>query len=894
MARVIPPIRPTRAEAGDRTAGGEKKKKSDDKCRKRGHGPTTTTQLTMARFRDSRGPSLPLSLLQEIGQDNHGGPQRRSRPQRGPGNNRRRADNSARRAVRSRPVRKDDSDDKDEPRRGARPTKAPKEDPKRPTSIMKRRPGPEVDESEEEEEEESGGWDGSDAFDEDSSHDDEPKVSKKVREKLAQEDKEIADLERKLGLKGKKGLPKSFKDDGLGDLLEDLDSGDSDDEKHETRKRKAEADEWLAQKRRKAAAAQSSRDHGDSDQSSDDDEGDFDLGMSDDDDDDGDGDEEDFEGFDSEPENASPPPQPKRENPYVAPTTGSTVAKYLPPSMRAQTGSDAELTSRIRRQTQGLVNRLTDANLVSILGEIEKLYREHPRQHVTSILSDLVLVQVCDPSSLPDTLLILSAGFAAAAYKVIGMDFGAYLVQNTVERFKAHYENAVGRARDHMEPTKEASNIITFLAQMYNFQMIGCTLVFDHIRKLLSELSELNAELLLRIIRMSGTALRQDDPMALKDIVAMIRPAMERTGEQNVSVRTKFMIETINDLKNNKMKAGAVASAVVAEHTTRMRKLLGSLSSRKLKATEPLRMGLKDIEESDKRGKWWLVGSSWAGATTASGRAATSNGTVKGGGQDSESESDVDLDITGEGAAPDVTVLAREQMMNTDVRRSIFVAIMSATDCEDAYHRLLKLRLNKERQREIANVLVKCAGSEKQYNPYYGLVARRLCADRRSRWAFQDTLWKLFRRLGESMFGEAAEDEDEDDEVMDMRRIVNVAKLYGWLVAEGVMGLSVLKCLSLVYLKPKTSMLVEVLLVTAMLDQQQQQQRSDDAIAKMFTVMGDGTEDLARGLQYFVRKTVRKSDLAGSKANTKLLRRRCKVAELALERGLAEGEQVAE
>ncbi|KAL8289862.1 hypothetical protein RB597_001479 [Gaeumannomyces tritici] len=849
----------------------------------------------MARFRDSKGPSLPLSLLQEIGEDNNGDTHRRSRPQRGPRNNHRRAENGARRTAGSRPARRNDSDDEDEPRRGTRPTKALKEEPKKAAPITKRKREPEVDESEEEEEDEPGSedWDGDDAFDEDGGDEDEPTVSKKVREKLAQEDKEIADLERKLGLKGKKGLPKSFKDDGLGDLLEDLGSDDSDEEKHESRKRKAEADEWLAQKRRKAAVAQASQGRGDSDQSSDD-EGDFGLDMSDDgDDDDGsdDGDEDGFEGFDSEPETA-PPPQPKRENPYVAPTTGGTVAKYVPPSMRAQTGSDAELTWRIRRQTQGLVNRLTDANLVSILGEIEELYREHPRQHVTSILSDLILVQVCDPSSLPDTLLILSAGFAAAAYKVIGMDFGAYLVQSTVERFKAHYENAVGRARDQLEPTKEASNIMTFLAQMYNFQMIGCTLIFDHIRMLLSELSELNAELLLRIIRMCGTALRQDDPMALKDIVAMIRPAMERTGEQNVSVRTKFMIETINDLKNNKMKAGAVASAVVAEHTTRMRRLLGSLSSRKLKATEPLRMGLKDIEESDKRGKWWLVGSSWAGANTVSGRAAGVD-TAKGGDQDGESESDVDLDITGEGAAPDVTVLAREQMMNTDVRRSIFVAIMSATDCEDAYHRLLKLRLNKERQREIANVLVKCAGSEKQYNPYYGLVARRLCADRRARWAFQDTLWKLFRRLGESMFGEAAEDEDDDDEAVDIRRIVNVAKLYGWLLAEGVMGLAVLKCLSLVYLKPKTSMLIEVLLVTAMLNQQQQQQ-TDDTIARMFTMAGEGTEDLARGLQYFVRKTVRKSDLAGSKVNTKLLRRRCKVAELALERGLVEGGEVAE
>ena len=70
---------------------------------------------------------------------------------------------------------------------------------------------------------------------------------------------EIADLERKLGLKKRKSLPKAFEDDGLGELLEDLDDGDGaggeGGEVSRKSKRKAEADEWLAQKRRKALHA---------------------------------------------------------------------------------------------------------------------------------------------------------------------------------------------------------------------------------------------------------------------------------------------------------------------------------------------------------------------------------------------------------------------------------------------------------------------------------------------------------------------------------------------------------------------------------------------------------------------------------------------------------------
>lgn len=758
----------------------------------------------------------------------------------------------------------------------------------------------------------------------------EPVIPKAVRDKLAQDDAEIAELERKLGLKGRKSLPKSFYEEGLGEILEVLEEDGVDEETQLKRKRKAEADEWLAQKRRKAsaAAAQVARvgaghpgagsgqkpmriikaedleedDDVGSSAFEDDDEDDDSLldgleGDSDDDDededmedfdelqdgsDDGaeDSDDDGFSGFDSDEGDSKAAAPRVRENPYVAPATGPQVAKYVPPSRRQETGSDAELTQRIRRQLQGLVNRITDSNLVGIVGDIEKVYREQPRQHVTTILVDLILVQVCDPASLPDTLLILSAGFATALYRVMGMDFGAQLIQETVERFDQYYGRCLAAPA---EGAKQTSNLITLMAEMYNFQLIGCNLIFDYIRFLLNDLTELNAELLLRIIRLAGPSLRQDDPLALKDIVTMIRPAVAKIGEANLSVRTKFMIETINDLKNNKMRTGVSASAVLSEHGTRMKKLLGSLNSRKLKATEPLRIGLKDIRESDKRGKWWLVGASWAGRSGEQDQGAGKKSETTARDDDSDDGMDLDGEDAGE---PDLAELAREQQMNTDVRRSIFVAVLSATDYEDAYVRLLKLRLNKDRQREIPNVLIQCAGAEAQYNPYYTLIAKRICSDRKIRWSFQDALWKLFRRLGESIFGDDAEEEEDEDDKVDMRRLVNVAKMYGALVADGALGLAVLKCLNLPYLQAKTKAFVEVLVITAFIEAYRQgKDGADTSKAVIERIMGSVAEapELSRGMLWFIKKVVRKSDLAGGKEETKRLKKACTVAVEALE-----------
>lgn len=708
-----------------------------------------------------------------------------------------------------------------------------------------------------------------------------PVVSKAIKEKLSKEDAEIAELERKLGIKNRKSLPKSFQEDGLGAILGELDeSDDEEDDLSVKKKRKAESDAWLAQKRRKAMHHSAPEASEESDDGLDGSDAAIVNALDEDDARErvlhNDGDNQSLES-DGEEEKK---PARKRENPYVAPTTSKESAqKYVPPARRQESGSDAESLSRIRRQTQGLINRLAEPNLLVILGDIEKLYRENPRQHVTSTLIDLVLIQICEPTSLPDTLLILYAGFSTAVYQVIGPDFGAQLIQQTAERFKGHHaHHSEGEAQN---VPKYTSNLITFLSQIYNFQLIGCTLIFDYIRILLSDLSELNAELLLRIVRMAGQSLRRDDPLALKDIVTLIGPAVKKAGEANLSVRTKFLIESINDLKNNKVKTGAKASAIVQEHTTRIKKLLGSLNAKKLKATEPLRIGLRDIEDSDKRGKWWLVGASWTGRDGNSGKQSKDEEAA---GEDDE----LDSIVLGsdDGATPDLHAIAREQNMNTDVRRSIFIAIMSSSDYEDAYARLMKLRLNKHRQKEIAYVVMQCVGCEKQYNAYYSLVARRVCGDSRIKFAFQDSLWKFFRRLGESPFAEDADDE-EDDETIDARRILSVAKMFGFLIASGALGLSVLKCLNLAYVKPKARNFVEVMLNTLFLEIEQ----AGNDVATIFGAVAD-MQELSKGLQYFLKKRTQKSELVANKKDRKTVKRAAQKALKALRADTKDSETV--
>ena len=215
---------------------------------------------------------------------------------------------------------------------------------------------------------------------------------------------------------------------------------------------------------------------------------------------------------------------------------------------------------------------------------------------------------------------------------------------------------------------------------------------------------------------------------------------------------------------------------------------------RSLKASEPLRIGLKDLRDTEKRGKWWLVGASYRDENYDT-EVRPSQAEIH---PTSGIQEEKQIPTNG---VPDLAHLARQQRMNTDVRRSIFVAIMSATDYRDAHLRLMKLRLKKSQELEIPKVLIHCAGAEASYNPFYTLISKWLCSDRKVKMAFQFSLWDLFKRMGDGV-----DDEEEDDEPeLEMRSVVNLAKMFGSLIADGGLGIGVLKVSNILSTFPRST-----------------------------------------------------------------------------------------
>ena len=77
----------------------------------------------------------------------------------------------------------------------------------------------------------------------------------------------------------------------------------------------------------------------------------------------------------------------------------------------------------------------------------------------------------------------------------------------------------------------------------------------------------------------SGQQLRQDDPTALKSIIQIVHEKLPQ-DTKTLSSHTRFMVETLGNLKNNKIKkaAGQMAGGEAVE---RMKKFLSGLTKKR-------------------------------------------------------------------------------------------------------------------------------------------------------------------------------------------------------------------------------------------------------------------------------------------------------------------------
>lgn len=533
-----------------------------------------------------------------------------------------------------------------------------------------------------------------------------------------------------------------------------------------------------------------------------------------------------------------------------------------------------EEIARLTRQLKGLLNRMSEENMITILEGVEDIYRNYKRNDVSSTLTTLIIDGIASHSSLLDSYVVLHAAFIASLHKIVGLEFAAHFVQHVVSSYERYYGSTQStqlacNPDGQLETDtlgKECSNLIVLLSELYNFQVISSILVFDIIRGLLEgDLAEFRVELLLKIVRNSGQQLRQDDPSALTDIIQIVQSRVTDKKEE-FSSRTRFMIETLTNIKNKKLRRNATHNQG-GDAVERMKKFISGLAKKRhVMAYEPLRVSLDDLHSAETKGKWWLVGAAWGGDPLLDHNVNAANARLND-------------DASGNTYDNDLLSLAQKQGMNTDIRRTIFVVLMSSDDYIDACERLSRLNLAEIQQREIIRVLLHCCGNERSYNPYYTLVCQHLCHTSHSyKITLQFCLWDFLRDMGETLVGGLEVIKNMKDETVAFEvgrisptRLRNVAKAYAWWIAKDSLTLGILKPIDFTSLKPQTLMFLREMMVQIFVDSQVMTPalgsslnvpttRNRSAIEQIF-IKATRNQTLAMGLVFFLSEIFR--DVSG-------------------------------
>ncbi len=349
--------------------------------------------------------------------------------------------------------------------------------------------------------------------------------------------------------------------------------------------------------------------------------------------------------------------------------------------------TDKDVLTKLSKQINGLLNRLSTLNIHNISTQIIQLFysNQYTRYDLINTLETLLKQILLSKNSLiPDRLHAEYAALISILSSNIGIELGATILTNLILLFNEKFQNTENIEEMFKIDNKYLDNLLTFICYLYNFKLFSSVLIFDIINEFIIKhfankgyLFEKLIDFLVIILRKIGFILRKDNPIQLKDFIISLKSKLNELHVQfEGNSRLKFMLESLVAIKNNDIRKLTESYYSDDQINTSedihesLIKRIKSLYSTNLKYNDvQLNINLNDLLNSNKHGKWWIVGSAWTSEEVGE----------KGDGEEIvDSKTKKLFKQHNNNFSQKLLELARKQHMNTDIRRTIFCIIMSA------------------------------------------------------------------------------------------------------------------------------------------------------------------------------------------------------------------------
>ncbi|KAL6870001.1 pre-mRNA-splicing factor cwc22 [Amphichorda felina] len=432
---------------------------------------------------------------------------------------------------------------------------------------------------------------------------------------------------------------------------------------------------------------------------------------------------------------------------------------YIPPArLRALQSQITDKTSKeyqrmaweaLKKSINGLINKVNTANIKYIVPE---LFSENLVRGRGLFCRSIMKAQA---ASLPFTPIYAAM---AAIVNTKLPQVGELLIKRLIMQFRKGF-----RRNDKAVCLSST----TFLAHLINQQVQHEMLAGQILLLLLHKPTDDSVEIAVGFCREVGQYLEEMQPSIAMVVFDQFRNILH---EADIDKRTQYMIEVLFQVRKDKFKDNPAIKEELdlveeEDQITHRVELDGEVDVQDGLNIFKYDAEWEEHEEAYKKLKAEILGE----------------------GSDYDDDDDDDEDESSEDEEEEEEQKAMEikDQSNADLvnlRRTIYLTIMSSADPEEAVHKLMKINLPAGQEPELPSMIVECCSQEKTYTKFFGLIGERFAKINR--------LWcDLFEQAFAKYYDTIHRYEN--------NKLRNIAMLFGHMFGVDALGWH---CLSVIHL----------------------------------------------------------------------------------------------
>ncbi|KAJ1854970.1 pre-mRNA-splicing factor cwc22 [Coemansia sp. RSA 2703] len=403
-----------------------------------------------------------------------------------------------------------------------------------------------------------------------------------------------------------------------------------------------------------------------------------------------------------------------------------TSGRYIPPAVKRRmlkeaaesAGADEynevlqrESWENLKKQINGPVNKVNIANINDIVVELFKANLIRGR--------GLFCRSIMRAQSLSSSYTPVYAALVAVINTKLPI-VGELLVSRLVLQFR--------RAFNRDDKSMCISSVM-FLAHLTNQRIANEILAFQIVSLLLETPTDDSVEVAVSFMREVGAFLLESAPRVLNAVFDTFRSILH---EADIDKRIQYMIEALFQIRRDGFKDSPIIPEgldLVEEDDQIVHEI--ALDDDELDAQDGLNVFKYDEDYSENERKYSgikaeILGESSNSSNAESGSESGSEGDSESG-SDSEDEKDAPV-VAPTSETPGIQKI--HDLTETDLvnlRRTIYLSIMSSLSFEEATHKLLQIKIRPGEEQELCNMVIECCSQERTYKSFYGLIGERLC-----------------------------------------------------------------------------------------------------------------------------------------------------------------------